>query len=245
MRSGSIRRACTVDTVAFAEASAAAAQHGEIGPLADAVQRYSGPFLHGFALPTSAEFDTWVNQERLHWERRYLDALAMLVDGYAASGAYSQAIAAAQRALAVDELAEDMHRSLIALYAASGDRPSALRQFERCVLALERELGVSPLPETRAAYEAVRAGELPLPSSLSSGTHCAGRFPIQAAPAASELSAATATPTAHHRSLPAPSTPMIGRQDERAAIAARLAEPAVRLLTLVGAGGSGKTRLAL
>jgi predicted ATPase len=38
---------------------------------------------------------------------------------------------------------------------------------------------------------------------------------------------------------------LIGRQDERAAIAVLLAEPSVRLLTLVGAGGSGKTRLAL
>jgi DNA-binding SARP family transcriptional activator len=115
-----------VDTATFTEASSLAAQHGEIAPLADAVQRYSGPFLHGFALPTSAEFDAWVSQERQHWQRRYLDALAMLVDGYAASGTYPQAIVAAQRALAVDELAEDMHRHLIGLYAASGDRASAL-----------------------------------------------------------------------------------------------------------------------
>jgi DNA-binding SARP family transcriptional activator len=148
----------SVDTVAFAEASALAAQRAEIGPLAEAVQRYGGPFLHDFTLPTSAEFDAWVSQERQHWERRYLDALAMLVDRHAAGGAFPQAIAAAQSALAVDELAEDMHRHLIALYAASGDRASALRQFERCVLALERELGVSPLPETRAVYEAVRDG---------------------------------------------------------------------------------------
>jgi DNA-binding SARP family transcriptional activator len=136
-----------VDTVAFVAASAAAAQRGQIGPLADAVNRYAGPFLAGFGLPASAEFDAWVAQERLHWQRRYLDALAMLVDGYATSGAYPQAIAAAQRALAVDELAEDMHRRLIMLYAAIGDRASALRQFERCALALERELGVAPLPE--------------------------------------------------------------------------------------------------
>ena len=131
---------------------------GEIGPLADAVQRYTGAFLHGFGLPASAEFDAWVNQERQYWERRYLDALAMLVDSYTTSGAYPQAIAAAQRALAVDELAEDMHRSLIALYAATGDRSGALRQFERCAVVLERELGVSPLPETRAVYESVRDG---------------------------------------------------------------------------------------
>jgi predicted ATPase len=38
---------------------------------------------------------------------------------------------------------------------------------------------------------------------------------------------------------------LIGRQAERAAIAALLSDPTTRLLTLIGTGGSGKTRLAL
>ncbi|MBN1963588.1 MAG: AAA family ATPase, partial [Anaerolineae bacterium] len=45
--------------------------------------------------------------------------------------------------------------------------------------------------------------------------------------------------------LPAPATPFIGRRDELAEIARLLADPACRLLTLVGPGGIGKTRLAL
>ncbi|MFL7810886.1 MAG: tetratricopeptide repeat protein, partial [Anaerolineae bacterium] len=40
-------------------------------------------------------------------------------------------------------------------------------------------------------------------------------------------------------------TPYVGRERELAEIAARLADPDCRLLTLVGPGGSGKTRLAL
>jgi predicted ATPase/DNA-binding SARP family transcriptional activator len=234
-----------VDTVAFAEARAAAARSGALEPLADAVQLYKGPFLHGFSLPASTEFDAWVSQEQQHWERRYLDALAALVDGYATSGAYAQAIAAAQRVLAVDELAEDMHRTLIQLYAAAGDRAAALRQFERCVLILDRELGVSPLPETRAVYDAVRAGHVPLRREAGGGTLVADRFLGRVAPPANETlltRAALATP---RTSLPAPSTPLIGRQAERAATAAFLTDPTVRLLTLTGPGGSGKTRLAL
>ena len=45
--------------------------------------------------------------------------------------------------------------------------------------------------------------------------------------------------------LPPPPTPFIGRQDELAEIAGLLADPDCRLLTLVGLGGMGKTRLAL
>src|SRR5574341_2348945 len=50
--------------------------------------------------------------------------------------------------------------------------------------------------------------------------------------------------TAAH-TLPRPLTPFIGRHDELAELARLLADPACRLLTLVGPGGIGKTRLAV
>jgi DNA-binding SARP family transcriptional activator len=146
------------DTAALAALSHQATGAGQLDLLADALRHYRGPFLDGFVLPDSAEFDAWASQERQVWERRYLDALAVLVEGYTAVGAYPAAIDAAQRALAIDDLAEDMHRRLIALYAAVGNRAAAIRQFERCIVVLERELGVDPLPETRAVYEAARDG---------------------------------------------------------------------------------------
>ncbi len=52
-------------------------------------------------------------------------------------------------------------------------------------------------------------------------------------------------PKAPFRNLPPPPTPFVGREEELSDLATRLADPECRLLTLVGPGGIGKTRLAL
>jgi predicted ATPase/class 3 adenylate cyclase len=49
----------------------------------------------------------------------------------------------------------------------------------------------------------------------------------------------------HRTNLPVPATPFIGRESELAAVAGMLGEPEARLVSLVGPGGTGKTRLAL
>lgn len=58
------------DTVVFAAALAQATRGGALEPLTSAVDLYTGPFLDGFSLPASAEFDAWAGQERQSWEQR-------------------------------------------------------------------------------------------------------------------------------------------------------------------------------
>ena len=54
-----------------------------------------------------------------------------------------------------------------------------------------------------------------------------------------------ALPQRPHHNLVAQTTPFIGRQDDLDALAALLADPQIRLITILGPGGMGKTRLAL
>jgi predicted ATPase len=64
-------------------------------------------------------------------------------------------------------------------------------------------------------------------------------------PAASSLAAGAVGARTSGRGLPRPATPFIGRETELKTIADYLANSDCRLLTLLGPGGIGKTRLAL
>lgn len=55
--------------------------------------------------------------ERRTWERRWFEALAVLIEVHTAAREYAAAIAIAHRYLQHDELAEDVHRRLIATFA--------------------------------------------------------------------------------------------------------------------------------
>jgi DNA-binding SARP family transcriptional activator/tetratricopeptide (TPR) repeat protein len=201
-------------------------RHSSGQVLQRAVDLCRGLFLAGFSLPDSPEFETWVTLERETWEHLYLEALAALIEDRTVSGECAAAIAYARRYLATDDLAEDIHCRLIELYAATGDRSAALRQFEHCVAVLERELGVSPLPETQAAYRVVLAGETRFfPRNLVSGA------PV--------TKPAWAT-------LPGLDVPLVGREEalrqlEQAYARVRTGHGGVVLIS--GEPGIGKSRL--
>lgn len=212
--------------------------------LLEALDLCRGALLDGFALPGCPEFELWLDRERRLWERRVDDVLAAVVEAHTVSRNYIAAIAVARRVLDRDPLAEDIHRRLIALYAAVGDRVSAMRQFEQCVVVLERELGVSPLPETRSVYAAVRDGVSPLPPHPAAATPAAPIRPHAPLPtSAAALEQAAVVPGSGR--LPIAPTPLIGRAAVVADALALLRQRDSRLLTLAGPGGAGKTRLAL
>ncbi|NJM40652.1 MAG: hypothetical protein HC853_07730 [Anaerolineae bacterium] len=70
-----------VDVWQFEQTANEALRNPSITALSIAAECYRGPFLHGFALPNSAEFETWAAQQRQAYEQRYLDVLAEKVRG--------------------------------------------------------------------------------------------------------------------------------------------------------------------
>jgi predicted ATPase/DNA-binding SARP family transcriptional activator len=120
-----------------------------------AVELYRGDFLEGFIVKDNYEFEDWAFFERERLQRRYLEALTELSDYYGGQGEYERAIAYAIQILSRDSLQENIHRQLMRLYYATGNRSAALRQYEMCKEVMERELGVAPLAETTTLYEQI------------------------------------------------------------------------------------------
>lgn len=143
-----------VDTLALESALGPAPTARRRAALRAAVNLYRGPFLADFTPSHAPEVDDWIAEEQPVWERRYLAALRALMQLEVEAGNADAAIALGERYLVTDNLAEDVYRWLIVLYGLKGERALAHRQFERCAAALQRDLGLDPMPETLAAYHA-------------------------------------------------------------------------------------------
>lgn len=130
------------------------------GRLAQAVDLYRGDFLSGFSLRDSPDFDEWQTAQADALRGELSETLEQLVVAQRQAGRFADALAYARRWLALDPLHEPAHRELIRLFALTGDRAAAIRQYHECVRLLDRELGVAPLPETTRLYEAIREGKV-------------------------------------------------------------------------------------
>jgi predicted ATPase/DNA-binding SARP family transcriptional activator len=123
--------------------------------LAAAAALYRGEFLSGFFLKDSPAFEDWQLQEQEGLRREQASVLARLVEIHGAVGRYEQAIEYGRSLLALDPLEEAGHRQLMRLHFLAGQPAEALRQYERCRLALERELGEKPEKETERLREQI------------------------------------------------------------------------------------------
>jgi predicted ATPase/DNA-binding SARP family transcriptional activator len=194
--------------------------------LLKAVELYRDDFMSGFNLPDCPDFDDWQGYERQRFRSDLAGALKWLSDAHATTEKYKQATDYTHRWLLLDNLEEAAHRQLVRLYALAGQRAAALRQYDKCSIVLEEELGVEPSEETQALHKSILENRLQPPMKEKVDTS----EPFRERP---------------KHNLPFQLTPFIGRERELEDIVRLMDDPKVRLLTVLGSGGVGKTRLAL
>jgi DNA-binding SARP family transcriptional activator/predicted ATPase len=199
-----------------APAEPAVFNENEVRLLIDAVDLYAGDFMEGFYVRDAPAFEEWVLVQRELLRQAAVQALHLLAKHHTARGQYSAGLAYTSRLLALEPWHEEYHQQMMILYALSGQRSAALRQYELCRQVLNKEMGARPAPATEALYGQIRDGEL----------------------------LASLAPQNPPHNLSAQMTPFVGRAEELRAIDMRLRERGCRLLTLVGISGIGKSRLA-
>lgn len=203
--------------------------------LEQAAQLYQGDLLPGY-------YEDWVGAERERLKDLYLEILRRLVKSYVDAADFNKALEVAHKAIQVDPLREASHRTLMRLYAASGRPVAALEHLRYLESLLKQSLDIGPARATRelAREIAARIGnepQAPLPMRQSATLPSQ---PLQEQNPKPRQGEALPSPR-----LPASLTRYFGRAEEQNRIVALLTHPEIRLVTLIGIGGIGKTRLAL
>lgn len=185
-----------------------------LATLEAAASRYRGELLDRLRVIDSPEFDEWLLHRRNRLHEGAKACLTALAEAYDRRGEAQLALATSRRLLEIDPYLEAAHRKVITLLAAAGEVTAAVAHFSAWRQHLRSELGVEPETLTLELVEAVRAGEGP------------GR---------------TTSPVF---GLPVQTGPLLGRERELLEAEELLLEEDSRLVTLMGPGGTGKTRMA-
>jgi DNA-binding SARP family transcriptional activator len=206
-----------VDVDAFEDSAAAARRSKDPAAYRAALDLHAGELL------PEDRYEEWAEGRRSELRQLYLALVIELASIYEEREEYAQAIEVLGKVTSEEPTLEDAHASLMRLLALSGRPGRALAQYERLRDALQKGIGTPPTEATRRLRDEIAAGRL-LSTSPSDPAH----------PVSSDAS---------KHNLPAPMSSFVGREREMVEVKRALAM--TRLLTLTGAGGSGKTRLSL
>lgn len=199
--------------------------------LEQAMALYRGDLLEGFQVK-APPFEDWLLTERERLRELARKALARLLAHQTRTGSSEATLHTARRLLTLDPLQEDVHRALMRLYVAQGQRATALRQYQTCVGVLRRELGVEPEAATKRLYQDIL--QQPLPRGVIAEAPHSSSPPGRRGPARLQSGG------------PHGEVTLIGRDPEIARLA-RAREEAweghVHVVLVSGEAGIGKTRL--
>ncbi len=176
---------------------------------------YREEFLQGFSTRDADPFEEWATEQREHYRQRVLAVVHQVTRFAYLRGRYPEAERFARLWLRWDPWSEAAYAYLIRALALQGRKGAALRAYQAYRQMMETELGLEPAPEAQRLMYDVQQGLLAEPESARL-----------------------------YRQLPHPLTPLVGREAELETVLYHLARPETRLISLVGLGGVGKSRLA-
>lgn len=183
--------------------------------LRDALALWRGPPLGEF------QYDSFAHAEIARLEELRVAAIEQRVEAELALGREAQMLGDLERLVREHPYRERLCGQLMLALYRSGRQADALDAYRNARFTLVEELGIEPSSDLRELHEAI----------------------LRQDPSLSKLTAQDRPTAAGH--LPVPATPFLGRARELAGVTALLRGTDHRLVTLTGAGGSGKTRLAL
>ena len=208
-----------VDVEAFQEAAAAAHRAKDPATYRAALDLYEGELL------PADRYDEWTEERRRFLRETYLSLALGLARLHEERGDYERGLEVLHTVLAEDPSNEQARMGLMRLYVLLGREGEALAQYERLRQILHIQFGSEPSTAPRRLRDEI----------------VAGRLSLSPRPPVSPPSPDPAHASRHN--LPAPRNSFVGWNREMLEVKRALAM--TRLLTLTGAGGTGKTRLAL
>jgi DNA-binding SARP family transcriptional activator len=213
----------------------------------EAAELYRGPLLPGF-------YEEWIVSQATRLSSLFVEVVGQVAPRLLAAGRLEDALALAERAVQADALSEGATWHLMRVFAAMQQPSQALRAYRQLETRLCKELEDMP-SEALLAYarELRTAPSIVLPAA---GEAAPGQAQPDAIAAATPAVTGARGGGAHDvertserlrggEFLLLTTTRFFDREREIARLSAMLSTPRTRLVTLTGAGGTGKTRLAL
>jgi len=223
---------------------------------------YEGQLLAGFHIQNAQPFEDWLELERENCQHKYLEALLSLSHGAKNYGNYATAIHYMQRAIEVSPYTEEYYLYAIEYALLNGDRIKAQKIHQDIESLLQKEFseGTSENFKTRVASLGLMTSERLTKSKAKKQNPLASIDPLNTIAVENlaledialedialedlpdDLQKDTLTTTKHN--LFEDALPFIGREAELRRLDNLIWEDDCKLITLVGLGGIGKTRLA-
>ena len=191
--------------------------------LVEANNLYRGELLAGFNVSRAAGFEEWLTVTREQYHQLALGSLHRLTDAALTMRQWVDAQRYASRQVALEPWRESAHAQLIRALAGQGATQAAAKQFDTCKAILWEEMGIEPSADLLALYETIGSEQLTPPLAVR-------QLPVN--------------DEQQKHNLPRHTTPFFGRSADTESLFHLLQSATTRWVTLIGAGGVGKTRLS-